>query len=99
MRREHHIVALAVKMVDGILLYGLPHIVPFLIYKIDARFAVGTFVHTPGHLRYFGFYFLQREDMTVSVDGDENLTDIQSMSISHLRSSHIYAKINAIESR
>lgn len=99
MYRYHHLFALAANIFDAISLCGLDHIVPSVIDQSYACFTLGTIIHGPEHPRYFGLYLFQREDMSVSVDGDVKLTGIHSMSISRLRRRGSDSKINAIESR
>lgn len=70
MRRWHNFVSLAAKIIAYILLCGLDHVVPSVMAQIDARCTLGTIVHGPGHLRYFGLNLNQRDDMASSVDGD-----------------------------
>lgn len=97
LRRGRHMIALAAKIVDDILVTGLDLIVPDIIDEVDARFTLGTAVHVPAAMNFFSMNLLQHDDMSVQISADNNLNRISSMQISRLRRGETDSSSNLIE--
>lgn len=79
MRNDGHMIATVAKLVDNILSAGLEYIVPAIIVKIDARFTLGTIVHSPCALLFSVINLLRHEDITVDVNASDTLNGRANM--------------------
>lgn len=65
--------AVVIKVVDDILLTGKSTIVDSIIEKINSRFILGTIVHGPGSIHYYGLNILQHDDYTIEVAAEDKI--------------------------
>lgn len=79
------ITAALAKVVDDFLLCGEPAVVDDVIDNISKSFKLGTILHGPGVLRYFGLNVTQHDDFTVTIDGDDKLNAIGTAPITRVR--------------
>lgn len=75
-------IAVLAKVVDEILMKGDPLVTDPIIMMINAKFKLGTIIHGPGQIRFFGLNVQQFDDMSICVDADEKLHALETMPIS-----------------
>lgn len=92
-------VSTALLQVDDSLIYGTPYLVDPLIAHIDDRLSIRKVSNCPGNLRFFGLNIFQLEDMSITVDRDEKLNSIETMSISQSRHRGTTYYINNLEAK
>lgn len=97
MMRNGEVVALLAKIVDDILISGELSLVDSIIEKINSRFTLGTVVHGPNRMRYFGLNIIQDEDYNITVDGDDKLNVLETYPLSRCRRKQVDENVNEIE--
>lgn len=73
------------KILDEILIADNPEDTDDIIVPIIIKFKLGTIVHGPALLRFFGLNMMQHENFSKSVEGDEKILNIEAIKISRTR--------------
>lgn len=84
-RRKDKLVAILAKTLDDILLAGPSRTTDAIVEANGMQFSLGTIVHGPGRLRYFGFNITQHDEMSLTVDGNNKLHALETMPLSRSR--------------
>lgn len=77
-----------VKVVYDFLICGETDVVDNTIRSISEVFTLGTIIHGPGLLRYFGLNVVQHDYYTITIDSDDKLNGITTAPITHVRRRH-----------
>ena len=91
------LILLAAKVVDDILLSGPKDEKKKFIENLKNYFKVGTIVHGPGNLLFYGLNVFQNENYNIQISSDEKLDSIAAYQLSRLRRKEIDHKLNVIE--
>lgn len=78
-RHEERVVAMVTKIVDELLLKGVPHIIPDIIVQMADGFTFGTVSQDPGYSVFFGLNIKQADNMSFTIVGDDTLNGIAHM--------------------
>lgn len=92
-------IAALAKIVDDFLICGQTKVVDDVIRSIGQIFTLGTIIHGPGLLRYFGLNIVQHDDMTITIDGDDKLNGIYTAPITRTRRRDTTDMLNPAEKR
>lgn len=66
------------KIVDDLIITGSPSVVDNFVKLIVEKFKLGTIVHGPGELRFFGLNIIQSDDYTIETNGDGKLNALEA---------------------
>lgn len=70
MFKEGRLTEIIWKIVDDLLIAGEQSLTSSIIEKIEHKLHIGTTVHGPGLLRFFGLNIIQNDYMTIN-DGED----------------------------
>lgn len=84
-KKNGELCALVAKIVDDVLLAGPNEIVDGHIRSFNDKFKLGTIMHGPGKLQFFGLNITQRPDFTIEIDADEKVQAVEQCPITRLR--------------
>lgn len=98
-RRDNSLTAMLAKIVDDMLLSGHSSTTDPLVEAISTPFSLGTVVHGPGKIRYFGLNTLQHEVVSIVINGNDKLHALEDMPISRSRRKEYVLKLNSVEER
>lgn len=97
--RNIQVIAIIKKIVDDLLIAGIPATTDPIIAFIAAKVELGNIVHETGHWRYFSINLHQHDDYYTIVDADYRLSTIARMPITRLRRSELYNSLSSAEAR
>lgn len=80
-----HLVIIAAKVVDDILVAGNEDEVKSFLKNFHERFTLGTLSKGPGNLRFFGINIYQHEEFFVETNADDKLEALQPFALSRTR--------------
>lgn len=90
------VVVLSYKIVDYLLLTGLPHLTDPLSDRINLRFSLDTIDNVPGSFHYFGLNIVHFDDYRISVNSDDKLDAFPNMPLSRRRLQQIEEPLSTI---
>lgn len=99
LRRNNKLVAMSAVIVDDILLTGPSSTTDAIVEAINVQFFLGTIVHGPGRIRYFGFNITQHDDMSITVDENDKLHDLETMPLTQSRRREYESQHNNVEKK
>lgn len=89
--------AVAVKIVDDVLMTGPKHVLESVIAKIKSSYKLGTVVFGPGTLLFFGLQISQDTDYSISIQGDDKLSNLQCHPLFRQRMKEGKIELNDVE--
>lgn len=95
--RDKNLVLTVAKIVDGLIMTGLKSDVEMFLRRFDERFKLGTIVHGPGVLRFFGMTIEQFDDYASEIHADDKLNSIECFPLSRVRRIHFDSSLTAVE--
>lgn len=96
-KHKGQISVLCAKIVDDILFAGQPPDVDKLISGFNRKFTLGTIVHAPGHLRFFGLNIYHLDDYSISIYSGDKLMLLEQAPIPRTRRRQIDSDLTDIE--
>lgn len=98
-KKNGYISVLLEKIVNDILIASEPTDTKIIVTKIDGTFKLGTVASSPGPLKLFGLNIHPHEDLSISVDADEKLDNLELLPISRIRGRPVDEPLNIIEKK
>lgn len=92
-----NLLAVAVKIVDDVLMTGPRNNLESVIDDIRSRYKLGTVVFGPGNFLFFGLQISQDTDHTITIEGDDKLSALQCYPLSRQRRKEGEKLLNDIE--
>lgn len=87
---------LVTKIVDDVLVTGKVSDVDGFIRLFNQNFTLGTFLHGPQLLRFYGLNIYQHEDYSVSINATDNIEALEPFPLSIIRRRKIEEPLNSI---
>ena len=95
--KDNKLSLLVAKIVDDLLVTGLPEVVRAFLQKFNMRYKLGTVAHGPGRLRFYGMNIVQEDDFSSYIDADDKLASLETFPLTRLRRREVDSPLTTVE--
>lgn len=97
LRVDGVLVLVVAKIVDDILITGLPQYKEKFTKMISKVYELGTITHFPGSFPFFGLTITQNDDFQIELDAEDKLQNISESMVSRVRRKQAMDKLTSVE--